>query len=476
MNIELFDAAVAQLKAASNGLYPGPKTSSATLSNAFNSTAGLDTSMIEQAASQVGGRSHPGKLRPMGPLLETVLREFAEAAIGVGLEKLLRGVVRGHERNVCVGQATARAGSVISTIDQESALTCDAALATLSTAMQPLLAAIMAANPVLNPIVGTTVFPSLIKTAGGLIDAAASLIMGTCSARDQAINDCFDTLIGECEQAATEPEACVNPSESPQAPEAQAPPQSCPTQPQAAPASQATPVPKADPAPPTTPTSASSEPRAMGSPPVQPASLGSALPTPPLGAEGVNAALGAVGEFIQSAGKGVVSAAQSGLAPAMTPPAMSTPTMAAPPNGPGMFGEIISGGLTPDVETQQSSSGFGINIDIKADIDIEACGQAAEQCAQQSSAETPAPPKETKPEHIEPEAAVPPEAPAEPAPAPESPPTIAAEPEAPTPPEAAAPEPAAPEPAAPPAPEVVCEPQPEAAPPAEHAKKAGGWS
>lgn len=463
MRIELFDAAVAQLKAASNGLYQGPMTSGAALQHALNATAGLDTQGIEAAARRVGGTSDPGQLRPMGPVLEAVLHEFAEAAIGVGLETLLRGVVRGHERNECVAQSTARAGQVISTIDQESSLMCDAALGTLSTAMQPLLAAIMAANPLLNPVVGPAMFPGLVKTAGGLIDAAASFIMGTCQTRDEAINECFDALISECEQAVAEPEACVHPAPTPPPPAVSTEPSSAPVVPDAAAATPQKQGPSIAPiaAQPATPSPVCPN-SSLGQSPLQPASLGSSVAPSQSGVQGVLPAVEAIGDLMHQASKGVLptlaAAAESALAPTEPAPNAALEEPLAPQN----------------VDTQDTTigRGFGLSIDIRADIDIDACEEAsASQCEEQAPAEATPPYEETADETTVNQADPPPQEEIAAEPAPEVP-TAEEAPVAPVPVE---PEPV-PEQEPELAQEVVCEPEPQPANPAVKAKKAGGWS
>ncbi|GGG75216.1 hypothetical protein [Corynebacterium pelargi] len=459
-SFQLFDAAVQGLRGASNGLYAGPHTSRAALEHAFGATAGLNPSAVAAAAKNIGGKSDPENTGVLGTLGAEVLEFFAEQAISEGIESQIEELFQGHQRNTDIGQSAGRAGEAMECIDQEAARTCNTALGALSAAMGPLLSAISATNPILNPLAGAGIFQGLVRTAEGLINATSTLIMGTCQARDEAIGACLDQLRGECESAATAPSStsqqCLEHQGATPAP---VPPPAAPEQvaehkaPSPVSGGSATPV-TSTPEQPTQPAAP-----ALQKAGVHPASISpQATPLPGVAA-GIGQAVGAVAQ---------------GVAEQLTQGAAQLGAQAG--QGAAQIGEggVMQETGMPAQTMAEAMQGFGISIDIDADIHLGGCEEVPEaqpepECPEPSAPEPPAP----EPEEAEQNSPPPAEAePQPPAPSKAELAANAAKPqyaasaatagaEASVAPEPPAPEPPAPEP---PAPE----------PPV--AKKAGGWS
>ncbi|AZA09938.1 hypothetical protein [Corynebacterium pseudopelargi] len=453
-SFQLFDAAVHGLRGVSNGLYQGPQTSSAALEHAFSATAGLNPGAVAAAAKNIGGKSDPENTGVLGTLGAEVLEFFAEQAISEGIESLIEELFLGHQRNSDIGQSAGKAGEAMECIDQEAARTCNSALGALTAAMGPLLGAISATNPVLNPLGAAGIFQGLVRTAEGLINATASLIMGTCQARDEAIGACLEQLRGECEQAATapnhtkapRPESCVPPPA----------PTPVPAPQEAAPAPQEAPKQASGGSAAAVPSTHQVPPQA-GSPSIQEAGVQAASVSQQPEAQPAGAIAG-LGQALGSAIQGVAQQVDRGVADLATQLGQASNK---PPMQPM---EVQPQGLA------EAMQGLGITIDIDADIHFEGCEGAgdtepAPECPPEPLEETPEqPPQEVSEEPSAPEQAAP-----EPAPTKAELAANAGKPHY----GAAAAAHLSDAPSAPPAAEA---PAPEAAVEAPSAKKAGGWS
>lgn len=266
--VSSYSAAISDLRSASRGGYAGPAISSSELAKALSAIDGLDTAELQQQTRNAVGDTDPTAMRSgIAGVLSRTLHGVLSSMLGNFISERVESWSwlrdRGKEVQECVDEGTR-------VIDE----VCDSSQHSVRTLMVFLAQAIRSLCTTLNSLElpeHIELFRELVRCGSKLIDDTGKLALEQCHDRDDAINQCFDHMIGEarkilenpdCEEppqveecvaedpCAPQPEPCPPPAPSPGGATPDPAPAPTPgSAPAPAPAADPTPSPQPEPTP-----------------------------------------------------------------------------------------------------------------------------------------------------------------------------------------------------------------------------------
>lgn len=207
--VSSYNAAISDLRSASRGGYAGPAISSSDLAKALGAIDGLNTAELQQHTRNAVGESDPTTMR---------------SGIALMLKKTLHGVLNGILGNFITDRVNSwswwkdRSQEMQECVDEGTRVideVCDSSQHSVRTLMVFLAQAIRSLCNTLNSLElpeHIDLFRELVSCGSKLIDDTGKLALEQCKDRDEAINQCFDHMIGEARKITEDPD-CEEPPE-----------------------------------------------------------------------------------------------------------------------------------------------------------------------------------------------------------------------------------------------------------------------
>lgn len=207
--VSSYNAAISDLRSASRGGYAGPAISSSDLAKALGAIDGLNTVELQQHTRNAVGESDPTTMRSgIALMLKKTLHGVLNGILGNFITDRVNSWSwwkdRGREMQECVDEGTR-------VIDE----VCDSSQHSVRTLMVFLAQAIRSLCNTLNSLElpeHIDLFRELVSCGSKLIDDTGKLALEQCKDRDEAINQCFDHMIGEARKITEDPD-CEEPPE-----------------------------------------------------------------------------------------------------------------------------------------------------------------------------------------------------------------------------------------------------------------------
>ncbi|MDO5077066.1 hypothetical protein [Corynebacterium sp.] len=193
-----YGTAVADLQAASRGLWGGPVLSPTALADAASAVDGTDPEALV-THTQLAAGEHLDPIETDGLFDE--LRGLAEGTITDVLRALSVECEDYRQAGQDMQQRASECAAAIHTIAEDSGAT----LRAMCEELQRLIAVLCAQLNTLDPQGHAAAFRGCIDAAADLIDRAGTLLMGVCQDRDEALGQCYDTLLGFGEELGARP-------------------------------------------------------------------------------------------------------------------------------------------------------------------------------------------------------------------------------------------------------------------------------
>lgn len=199
-----YAASVDALHAGSRGLYRGPAVGAAEISERFASTAGLDTNALRASGRSTRGSADMSTTKYLWPLLRPIVqiagRELIAQGVGGIVEMVLKGLSDADE----VEKDSNDAGNTIDAIEADM----DAQTAFIARQLKNLIDGVVAKLSVIDPVKHPAVVAQVVEIGAGLIDQAASILLGAASDRDTALHELLEALTAKVEAIASCEQRC----------------------------------------------------------------------------------------------------------------------------------------------------------------------------------------------------------------------------------------------------------------------------
>ena len=184
-----YSAAVDDLHAAARGFWSGPALSPTVLASAAATVDGADPDALIAhaqlaAGDQLAMEDSDGAFDELGDVADGVLRE--------ALQILSCDLQEYHQASKNMEQQATECAAAIHTIAEDSGQT----LLAMCEELQRLIAVLCAQLHTLDPQDHAAAFRACIDAAADLIDRSGTLILGVCQDRDEALGQCYNTLLG----------------------------------------------------------------------------------------------------------------------------------------------------------------------------------------------------------------------------------------------------------------------------------------
>ena len=199
-----YAASVDALHAGSRGLYGGPAVGAAEISERFASTAGLDTNALRASGRNTRGSADMSTTNYLWPLLRPIVQIAGRELITQGVGGIVGMVLKGLSDADEVEKDSNDAGNTIDTIEADM----DAQTAFIARQLKNLIDGVVAKLSVIDSVEHPAVFAQVVEIGAGLIDQAASILLGAASDRDTALHELLEALTAKVEAIASCEQRC----------------------------------------------------------------------------------------------------------------------------------------------------------------------------------------------------------------------------------------------------------------------------
>ncbi len=199
-----YAASVDALYAGSRGLYGGPAVGAAEISERFASTAGLDTNALRASGRSTRGSADMSTTNYLWPLLRPIVQIAGRELIAQGVGGIVGMVLNGLSDADEVEKDSDDAGNTIDAIEADM----DAQTAFIARQLKNLIDGVVAKLSVIDPVEHPAVFAQVVEIGAGLIDQAASILLGAASDRDTALHELLEALTAKVEAIASCEQRC----------------------------------------------------------------------------------------------------------------------------------------------------------------------------------------------------------------------------------------------------------------------------
>ena len=199
-----YAASVDALHAGSRGLYRGPAVGAAEISERFASTAGLDTNALRASGRSTRGSADMSTTKYLWPLLRPIVQIAGRELIAQGVGGIVGMVLKGLSDADEVEKDSNDAGNTIDAIEADM----DAQTAFIARQLKNLIDGVVAKLSVIDPVKHPAVVAQVVEIGAGLIDQAASILLGAASDRDTALHELLEALTAKVEAIASCEQRC----------------------------------------------------------------------------------------------------------------------------------------------------------------------------------------------------------------------------------------------------------------------------